>query len=132
MSAKKKVAILAIGRFSPPHRGHIQLIEECHIQASAMKESSKKADSDITSISTDFSDNIAMAFRETFSNRSLSSMSKGQIFRINTNNTEDNAAFSSLHKTSVSNNFRSAETAGENLHKDLKYPSIFCFCEQRH
>jgi len=47
MSAKRKVAILAIGRFSPPHRGHIQLMEECHIQASAMKESSKKADSDI-------------------------------------------------------------------------------------
>jgi hypothetical protein len=46
-TVKKKVAILAIGRFAPPHRGHIQLIKECYIQASAMKEKSIETDSDI-------------------------------------------------------------------------------------
>ena len=38
MSGKRKVAILAIGRFSPPHRGHIQLVTHCWTIASAMKE----------------------------------------------------------------------------------------------
>mgnify|MGYP006085794155 FL=1 len=34
----RKVAILAIGRFSPPHGGHIQLVKHCWMRASAMKE----------------------------------------------------------------------------------------------
>jgi len=38
MSGKRKVAILAIGRFSPPHRGHIQIVTHCWTIASAMKE----------------------------------------------------------------------------------------------
>ena len=37
-TGKKKVAILAIGRFSPPHGGHIQLVKHCWMRASAMKE----------------------------------------------------------------------------------------------
>ena len=37
-TVKRKVAILAIGRFSPPHGGHIQLVTHCWRRASAMKE----------------------------------------------------------------------------------------------
>ena len=37
-TVKRKVAILAIGRFSPPHRGHIQLVTHCWAIASTMKE----------------------------------------------------------------------------------------------
>ena len=42
-TVKKRVAILAIGRFSPPHAGHIQLLTYCWRLAHAKKEQGEDA-----------------------------------------------------------------------------------------